>query len=76
MTLVPEIVLARELGMCYATVAVVTDLDVWGAQPVRHKEVTRVMEEKLPELLELLRRALPRIPAERNCPCGERDQPC
>jgi len=76
MTLVPEIVLARELGMCYATVAVVTDLDVWGAQPVRHEEVTKVMEEKLPKLLELLRRALPRIPAERNCPCGERDQPC
>ena len=71
MTLVPEIVLARELGMCYATVAVVTDLDVWGAEPVRHEEVARVMEESLPKLGELLRQALPRIPEERTCDCGE-----
>ena len=52
------------------------DLDVWGAEPVRHAAVTRVMEERLPKLGELLRRALPRIPAERNCACGERDEPC
>lgn len=71
MTLVPEIVLARELGMCYATVAVVTDLDVWGEEPVRHEEVARVMEESLPKLVELLQQALPRIPEERTCDCGK-----
>ncbi len=73
MTLVPEIVLARELGMCYATVAVVTDLDVWGAEPVRHEEVARVMKESLPKLGELLRQALPQIPMERTCPCGKNE---
>lgn len=71
MTLVPEIVLAWELRMCYATVAVVTDLDVWGQEPVRHAEVALVMEESLPRLAELLLMALPRIPQERTCPCGE-----
>lgn len=77
MTLVPEIVLARELGMCYAAVAVVTDLDVWGAEPVRHESVARVMEETLPTLGELLRRALPGIPEAGGCPCaGERGPSC
>lgn len=71
MTLVPESVLARELKMCYAAVAVVTDLDVWGPRPVRHAEVARVMEESLPRLAELLMRVLPRIPQERTCPCGK-----
>ncbi|MGC9075215.1 MAG: S-methyl-5'-thioadenosine phosphorylase [Candidatus Bipolaricaulaceae bacterium] len=76
MTLVPEVVLARELGMCYATVAVVTDLDVWGAEPVEHERVTQVMEESLPKLVELLRRALPRISAERSCPCKGKENSC
>lgn len=71
MTSVPEVVLARELRMCYATVAVVTDLDVWGPKPVRHTEVTQVMEGSLPRLAELLLRVLPRVPKERTCPCGK-----
>ncbi len=71
MTLVPEIVLARELGMCYAGVAVITDLDVWGREPVQHAEVTRVMEASLPKIVELLGRAFPRIPQDRTCSCGK-----
>ena len=73
MTLVPEIVLALELGLCYATVAVVTDLDVWGEEPVSHGHVTKVMEESLPKLGKLLERALSRIPEERHCLCGRED---
>jgi 5'-methylthioadenosine phosphorylase len=68
MTLVPEIVLARELGLCYATLAVVTDLDVWGEKPVSPADVAKVMEESLPKLGKLLEHALPRIPEEcRSC---------
>ena len=29
MTLCPEVVLAREAGLCYAAVAMVTDYDTW-----------------------------------------------
>jgi 5'-methylthioadenosine phosphorylase len=32
MTAYPEVVLAAELGMCYNTIAMVTDLDVWAAE--------------------------------------------
>lgn len=71
MTQVPEVVLAREFGMCYASCAVVTDLDVWGAEPVRADEVTQVMREAEPKLAELLSRAIPKIPERRNCGCAE-----
>ena len=71
MTQVPEVVLARELGMCYATCAVVTDLDVWGTAPVRADEVTQVMKRAEPKLAELLSRAIPEIPEARGCGCAE-----
>ena len=71
MTQVPEVVLARELGMCYATCAVVTDLDVWGTAPVRADEVTQVMKRAEPKLAELLSRAIPEIPEARSCGCAE-----
>jgi 5'-methylthioadenosine phosphorylase len=71
MTLVPEVVLARELGMCYATCAVITDLDVWGQEPVKADEVTRVMESCRPRLAQLLTLAIPRIPAGRGCACAQ-----
>lgn len=70
MTQVPEVVLARELGMCYGACAVITDLDVWGETEVRAEEVTRVMEEARPRLVELLSRVLDALPPHRGCACG------
>ncbi|MCD5408556.1 S-methyl-5'-thioadenosine phosphorylase [Candidatus Bipolaricaulota bacterium] len=71
MTQVPEVVLARELSICYATCAVVTDLDVWGTEPVRADEVTQVMREAEPKLAQLLTWAIPEIPEARGCDCAE-----
>ncbi|CAI8030476.1 S-methyl-5'-thioadenosine phosphorylase [Geodia barretti] len=34
MTTVPEVCLAKELGMCYASIALPTDYDCWKGQPV------------------------------------------
>jgi 5'-methylthioadenosine phosphorylase len=51
MTNVPEVVLARESGMCYAAVAIVTN---WAAgvskEPVRHEEVSGFMEQQTPRV--------------------------
>lgn len=71
MTLVPEVVLARELGMCYATCAVVTDLDVWGKEVVQAVEVNRVMEENTPKLAELLQGFAAHIPELQGCACSQ-----
>ncbi len=70
MTLVPEVNLARELRMCYVTVAMVTDYDVWAERPVTAHEVERVMKENIERARELLRRLIPAIPEERKCGCA------
>jgi len=63
MTQYPECWLARELGLCYATVALVTDYDVGvdGSEPVSAEAVTGVFSENLDRLRALLFRAVPKI---------------
>jgi len=71
MTALPEAKLAREAEICYATVALVTDYDVWHEA---EGEVT--VEMILGYLLQnaatargVLSAVLPRIPDGRDCPC-------
>jgi 5'-methylthioadenosine phosphorylase len=63
MTVYPECHLARELELCYATIAMVTDYDVGveGRPPVTASEVIRVFEENNARLRELLLAAIPKI---------------
>ena len=35
MTTVPEVTLAKEAGLCYASIALPTDYDCWKGEPVR-----------------------------------------
>ncbi len=70
MTLVPEVNLARELAMCYVTLATVTDYDVWAEKPVTAEEVMETMAKNTERIMELLKRGIPRIPKERGCGCG------
>jgi 5'-methylthioadenosine phosphorylase len=73
MTAVPEAQLAREAEMCYATLAHVTDYDVW------HEEEEAVNVEMLIANLmanaELSKRIItslvPILPEERTCTCGQ-----
>jgi len=68
----PEAVLARELAMCYTTLALVTDLDagVTVGEGVTHEEVLRVFSANLATLRGFLLDVLPRLPAEQSCVCG------
>jgi 5'-methylthioadenosine phosphorylase len=68
----PEAVLARELGLCYAAIALVTDLDagVEGDQGVTHEEVFRVFGENTKRMRDVLLDAVTALPTERDCPCG------
>ncbi len=70
MTLVPEAVLAREAEICYASVALVTDYDVWAQRPVSMEEVLKTMKENVHRAKSLFSSALENLPAERNCGCG------
>ncbi|MEM2866833.1 MAG: S-methyl-5'-thioadenosine phosphorylase [Candidatus Hadarchaeales archaeon] len=71
MTNVPECVLARELEMCYAAVGLVTNFAAGLAgTKLTHTEVAERMERGLETIGRLFRSSLPRIPAERSCPCS------
>ncbi len=72
MTLVPEVNLACEAQICYATLALVTDYDVWADRPVTAEEVTQVMKEnteKARRILYELIPSLPETPQPGKCSC-------
>ncbi|MFC8501163.1 S-methyl-5'-thioadenosine phosphorylase [Pedococcus sp. NPDC057267] len=76
MTAMPEAAIARELAMCFTTVALVTDLDagVDGGDAVTHEEVLAVFAKNVEGLKTVLRSALAALPApepdaEATCPC-------
>ena len=70
MTGVPEVVLAREAGLCYATVCIVTNYAAGTTpQPLTHREVTQVMDERRQDLRRLLRAAVESLADDPDCPC-------
>ena len=70
MTLVPECVLAREMEICYVSIATVTDYDVWYENPVSSKEILEVLTKNATKIKELLAAFIPSIPDSRNkCKC-------
>jgi 5'-methylthioadenosine phosphorylase len=74
MTVYPELILARELELCYANIAIITDYDTGlksdsNIKPVSLEEVVRVFKENNEKIKELLFNIIPKIPKERSCPC-------
>lgn len=70
MTLVPECQLARELGMCYLCLAMVTDYDVYGEKPVSNLDVKRVMAENIERIQKVIEHLLKELPGGRSCRCS------
>jgi 5'-methylthioadenosine phosphorylase len=76
MTTMPEAALARELAMCFTTIAMVTDHDagVEGGDAVTHEEVLRVFATNIEHLTSILRDAIGQLPDHEpddtaTCPC-------
>jgi len=69
MTGYPEAVLARELEICYATIALVTDLDAGIAvgEGVKTVDVFAQFERTIELFKKLVREAIARVTSERNC---------
>ncbi|MFF4953276.1 S-methyl-5'-thioadenosine phosphorylase [Streptomyces chattanoogensis] len=68
----PEAVLARELGLCYTSVALVTDLDagIDADDSVSQEDVFRVFAENTERLRGVILEAVKLLPTERKCPCA------
>ena len=76
MTAMPEAAIARELAMCFTTIALVTDHDagVDGHDSVSHEAVLAVFADNVSHLKETVRRVVAALPAsegdgEAQCPC-------
>jgi 5'-methylthioadenosine phosphorylase len=75
MTQYPEVVLARELELCYVNISLITDYDVGlegrdDVEPVSVEGVIKVFQANNERVKELIRALIPRIPSERSCPCA------
>jgi 5'-methylthioadenosine phosphorylase len=70
MTLVPECVLAREAEVCYASIAMVTDYDVWKDHPVCVDDIVKTMRANIENVKHIIVEAVARLPKERDCECG------
>jgi len=71
MTGLPEVVLARELEMCYATICMVSNYAASvSSEKVTIDEVFEVVEDKKKELTELIYDTILNITSDRNCQCS------
>jgi 5'-methylthioadenosine phosphorylase len=71
MTGYPEAVLARELALCYTTIALVTDTDagIEEGEGVTQAEVFQVFAENIGRLRQVLVKVIETLPDDRACPC-------
>jgi len=73
MTAAPEAFLAREAEMCYATMAHITDYDVWheNESPVTLEMVIQTLNKNTQKAQEAIRNLIRELKAERACECGQ-----
>ncbi|HKI08933.1 MAG TPA: S-methyl-5'-thioadenosine phosphorylase [Nitrososphaeraceae archaeon] len=71
MTLVPECVLAREAQLCYVSIAMITDYDVWSDSPVSTKAVLEILKMNVERTKKIVTDLASNIPPKRNiCDCS------
>ena len=71
MTSVPEVVLARELGMCYASIGMVTNKAAGiTAHPLTHAEVMESMKELGVKVAQLIQATFELWTPDQNCLCA------
>ncbi|MFB6154164.1 MAG: S-methyl-5'-thioadenosine phosphorylase [Halodesulfurarchaeum sp.] len=71
MTLIPEAKLAREAELCYATLAGITDWDVWKEDAqVSLEEVLENAAANEQAIKEAIEYAVRELPEDRECECG------
>jgi len=72
MTSVPEVCLARELGICYANISIITNYAA-GISPniLTHSEVLKVMKNSTSDVRELIMESIKYIPDDKKCSCAQ-----
>lgn len=70
MSTVPEVILAREAGICYQTIAMSTDYDCWkeGEEPVTWEMILSIMNKNAENVKKLLLKTISKI-TYTECEC-------
>lgn len=71
MTSVPEVCLARELGLCYANISIVTNFAAGISTSIlTHSEVVEMMSSRIQQLRELIMSSIKYISDSPECDCA------
>ncbi|MBU0979804.1 MAG: S-methyl-5'-thioadenosine phosphorylase [Nanoarchaeota archaeon] len=70
MTMLPESVLAREAGIHYAAIAMVTDYDCWKDTVVDVAEILETMKGNADKVKRLIRSVVPELKDNNGCSCA------
>lgn len=72
MSTVPEVILARELGICYQSIAMSTDYDCWreGEEAVTWDMIVKVMTKNVDNVKRIILNTIPKITFD-ECSCCE-----
>jgi len=71
MTGAPEAFLARELEICYATVCFISNRAAGQQEKLSAVEVMEIGRIVMPEILEVIRKAVHTVPTMRKCSCSK-----
>lgn len=74
MTNVPEVFLAREAQICYASLAIATDYDSWLDDPSQHASTPAILETyklNLGRVMEAIPKLISLLGGDRQCACAE-----
>ncbi len=71
MTIYPEVSLARELEICYASICTVTNFAAGYQDRLTAKEVIEIVKRNEEKIKDVLKNAIKKIPKERRCGCAD-----
>ncbi len=73
MTNVTEAKLAREAGLCYSTLALVTDFDCWHIEeePVTLEAILEIMHRNVEQAQNVLKELIPMLGSIKPCSCSD-----
>ncbi len=71
MTLAPEVTLARERGICYASLCIVSNMAAGLQQNLPAGEIANIYKKMRKVVVKVVNEAIDIIPEERGCGCGD-----
>jgi 5'-methylthioadenosine phosphorylase len=69
MTMVPEVVLAREAEICYANISTVTDYDCWKDHAVCVDDIIQIMKAGTENVKRIIAQTISKTSSECSCNC-------